>query len=304
MEEYKYFDIDLNEKYVETQYIKELTKRASTYVETGFPVHLRGAAGVGKTALAFHIAKKIGRPIVFMCGSEDFSNLDLIGGYFGARNSLIVDNYISSVYKRKEETRKVWTDGRLATACKNGYTVIYDEFTRAKPEVNNVLLSVLEEQIIDIPKYSSENTYLKINPNFRIIFTSNPEEYAGVHKSANALIDRMITIDINDMDINTERLVIAYKAGINDKEAKIITNITRYIRSSLKEKNWLSIRCSIMLAKVVKKLNIELDPNNKMFRNVCKDVYNSSSSMLGINPLEKERYYILIDKAISNAFNS
>lgn len=303
MEETKYFDINLNEKYVETQYIKELTNRASTYVETGFPVHLRGAAGVGKTALAFHIAQKIGRPIVFMCGSEEFSNLDLIGGYFGAKNSLIVDNYISSVYKRQEEIRKVWTDGRLAVACKNGYTVIYDEFTRAKPEVNNVLLSILEEQIIDIPKYSSENTYLKINPNFRMIFTSNPEEYAGVYKSANALIDRMITIDINYMDINTERLIIAHKSGINDKDAKIITNITRYIRSSLDEKNWLSIRSSIMLGKVIKKLNIKLDPNNKMFRTVCKDVYNSSSSMLGINPLEKERYYILIDKAISNAFN-
>eukprot|EP00831_Metopus_contortus_P007560 TRINITY_DN1288_c0_g2_i5.p3 TRINITY_DN1288_c0_g2~~TRINITY_DN1288_c0_g2_i5.p3 ORF type:complete len:267 (-),score=33.28 TRINITY_DN1288_c0_g2_i5:23-823(-) len=247
MEEPKYFDIDLNEKYVETQYIKDLTNRVSMYLETGFPVHLRGAAGVGKTSFAFHIAEKIGRPIVFMCGSEDFSNLDLIGGYFGTKKSLVVDNYISSVYKRKEEAKKVWTDGRLATACKNGYTVIYDEFTRAKPEVNNVLLSILEEQIIDIPKYSYENTYLKINPNFRIIFTSNPEEYAGVYKSANALIDRMITIDINDMDINTERLIIAYKSGIKSDDAKIITNITRYIRNSSKERNWFSIRCSICL---------------------------------------------------------
>jgi nitric oxide reductase NorQ protein len=303
MEEPKYLDIDLNENYVETQYIKELTDRVGNYLETGFPVHLRGAAGVGKTALAFHIAQKIGRPIVFMCGSEDFSNLDLIGGYFGTKRLLVVDNYISSVYKRKEEAKKVWTDGRLATACKDGYTVIYDEFTRAKPEVNNVLLSVLEEQMIDIPKYSSENTYLKINPNFRMIFTSNPEEYAGVYKSANALIDRMITIDINDMDINTERLIIAYKSGISDHNARIITNITRYIRNSFKERNWLSIRGSIMLAKIVKGMDLELNPNNEKFRKVCRDVYNSSSSMLGINTLEKEKYNLLIDKAINNAFN-
>jgi gas vesicle protein GvpN len=302
MEEPKYFDIDLNENYVETQYIKELTGRISMYLETGFPVHLRGAAGVGKTALAFHIAKKIGRPIVFMCGSKNFSDLDLIGGYFGTKKSLVVDNYISSVYKRKEEAKKVWTDGRLATACKNGYTVIYDEFTRARPEVNNALLSVLEEQIIDIPKYSDENTYLKINPNFRMIFTSNPEEYAGVYKSANALIDRMITIDINNMDINTERLIVAYKSGINEDDAKIITDITRYIRNSLKEKKLASIRCSIMLAKVIKKLNIKLDPNNKVLRIVCKDIYNSSIIMSGINTLEKEQYSILIDKAICNAF--
>lgn len=302
MNEVKYFDIDLNQKYVETEYIKELTNRAFAYAESGFPVHLRGASGVGKTALAFHIAKKIGRPIVFMCGSEEFSNADLIGGYFGTKKSLVVDNYISSVLKRKEEVKKMWTDGRLVTACKNGYTVIYDEFTRARPEINNVLLSVLEEQMIDIPNYSTENTYMKIHPDFRMIFTSNPEEYVGVYKSANALIDRMITMDINDMDLETEKLIIVSKSGVTDREAKIITNITRYIRNNSNEKTWLSIRCSIMLGKIIKKLDIKIDPYNQMFKKVCKDVYNSPSVVLGVNVLEKEKYYLLIDRAINSAF--
>lgn len=303
MAEGKYFDIDLNEKYVETKYIKELTNRAVTYLEAGFPAHLRGVSGVGKTAFAFHVAKEIGRPIVFMCGSEEFSSLDLIGGYFGVKKSLVVDNYISSVYKRKEEVGKMWTDGRLVTACKNGYTVIYDEFTRARPEVNNVLLSVLEEQMVNISNHASQNNYVKIHPDFRIIFTSNPEEYVGVYKSANALIDRMITIDIDDMDLETEKLIIMSKSGVNEKDAKIITKITRYIKTSSNEKIWLSIRCSIMLAKVVKKLSLKIEPSNEIFRKVCKDVYNSPSIIIGISSVEKEKYYKLIDAAIIHAFD-
>jgi len=303
MGEAKYFDINFNENYVETEYIKELTARALTYADIGFPVHLRGSSGVGKTALAFHIAKKIGRPIVFMCGSEEFSSFDLIGGYFGSKQSIVVDNYISSVYKREEKLKKMWTDGRLVTACKEGYTVIYDEFTRAKPEINNVLLSVLEEQMVDIPNYTSDNTYMKIHPDFKIIFTSNPEEYVGVYKSANALIDRMVTIDINDMDFETEKVIIISKSGINERDAQIITKMTRYMRSNTNNKMWLSIRCSVMLAKITKKLNLKITTSNEMFRKVCKDVYNSPSVALGMSNIEKEKYLELIDAAIYSAFS-
>lgn len=50
-----------------------------------------------------------------------------------------------------------------------------------RPEVNNVLLSVLEEKILVLPPESNRVEYLKVSPQFRAIFTSNPEEYCGVH---------------------------------------------------------------------------------------------------------------------------
>jgi len=298
MEDTKVFDIYSSNKYIETEYIKELIDRAFNYLEIGFPVHLRGAAGVGKTALAFHIAKKIGRPIIFMGGSEEFGSSELIGGYFGTKKTLVEDNFINSVYKRDEEFKKIWVDGRLTTACKNGYTVIYDEFTRARPEINNVLLSVLEEKVIAIPNYASENSYVKIHPNFRAIFTSNPEEYVGVYKSANAIIDRMVTLDINEMDFETEKSIIIGRSGISEQEASKITKITRYIRNSLNDKKWLSVRSSIVLAQVIKSINMKMDPSNERFRRVCKDVYNSPSIMSGANAKEKEEYNKLIDMAI------
>jgi gas vesicle protein GvpN len=144
-------DIASEENYVVTDYIKTITNRAMLYLNNGFPVHLRGPAGSGKTSLAFHIARSLGKPIMFMGGSEHINDDNLIGGYSGLKKYFIEDNFITSVYKREEFIRKDWRDGRLLTACREGNTVIYDEFTRTPPEINNVLLAILEEKIVDVP---------------------------------------------------------------------------------------------------------------------------------------------------------
>jgi MoxR-like ATPase len=49
------------------------------------------------------------------------------------------------------------------------------------------LLSVLEEKILYLPYVAKGNNEQEVHPDFRVIFTSNPEEYAGVHKSQDAL---------------------------------------------------------------------------------------------------------------------
>jgi gas vesicle protein GvpN len=294
----KTFDIDINSNYVATDYIKKTAEKALIYIKNGFPVHLRGAAGVGKTSLAFYIATLIGRPVLFLCGSEEVDTKSLIGGFYGVRSSFLEDNYISSVYKKEEEIKKTWTDGKLLTACKNGYTVIYDEFTRAKPEINNVLLSILEEKVIDVPNNSTTNPYLKINPDFSMIFTSNPEEYVGVYKSPNALLDRMITIDMDTMDIATEKSIVMAKSGIKENDADKIISLTRYVRSQITGNQNASLRMSIMLAKVVNDAKIKIDSSNEMFRQVCKDIFNSFNISLGLTAEKKRSLNAWIDRSI------
>jgi len=131
--------------FVETPYIKNLTNRALDYIRAGFPVNLSGPAGVGKTTLALHIADKIGRPAVIVCGDHEFGSSDLIGGLLGYHKKYLKDNYIRSVLKTDESMTSQWVDNRLTTACQHGLTLIYDEFTRSRPEANNVLLSILQK---------------------------------------------------------------------------------------------------------------------------------------------------------------
>ncbi len=219
--------------FVSTAYVEELTQRALTYLEVGYPLHFAGPAGTGKTTLAFHVAANLGRPVILMHGDDEFGSSDLIGRDIGYRKSKLIDNFIHSVLKSEENLSTVWMDNRLTTACRHGYTLIYDEFNRSRPEANNVLLSVLEERVLPVPGLSrAEGGYLEVHPNFRAIFTSNPEEYSGVHKTQDALMDRLITIALGHYDRDSEVRITATRSGIPTPDAETIVDIVREVRGS------------------------------------------------------------------------
>ena len=164
-----------------------------------------GSGRYGEDHLAFHVAAKLGRPVTLIHGDDEFGSSDLVGRDAGYRKSKLVDNFIHSVLKTEEEMKSFWVDNRLTTACQNGDTLIYDEFNRSRPEANNAFLSVLSERILNLPKLRrSGEGYLQVHPDFTAIFTSNPEEYAGVHKTQDALLDRLITINLEHYDRETE----------------------------------------------------------------------------------------------------
>jgi nitric oxide reductase NorQ protein len=219
--------------FVETKYIKDITNRTLSYIKAGFPVHFRGVSGTGKTTLAMHVANRIGRPVVMIHGDEEFTSSDLVGGEHGYRFRKVVDRFVSRVLKVEEDMVKRWVDNRLTVACKYGFTLIYDEFTRSRPEANNILLSILSEKVMDLPgRRGGEEPYLRVHPDFTPIFTSNPEEYAGVHRSQDALRDRMITMDLDHFDYDTEVYITRAKSKLAKKHSETIVNIVRGLRES------------------------------------------------------------------------
>ncbi len=268
--------------FVETPYIKEISDRALVYIKAGFPVHFRGSSGTGKTTLAMHIAGKIGRPLVMIRGDEEFTTSDLVGGEYGYKIRKVVDRFISRVLKTEEDMVKRWMDNRLTVACKYGFTLIYDEFTRSRPEANNVLLSILQEKMMDLPAgRGGDEPYLKVDPNFTAIFTSNPEEYAGVHRSQDALRDRMITMDLDHFNFETEVSITHAKSKMSLKHAEIIVNIVRGLRESGKCEFAPTIRGCIMIAKTLKIKNLTPCSANGVFAQICQDILASETSRIG-----------------------
>lgn len=270
------------QNFVETRQVKEVTDRALTYITAGFPIHFRGSTGTGKTTLAMHIASKIGRPVVMIHGDEEFSTSDLVGGEFGYSRRKIIDNFVHSVLKTEENMSKKWTDNRLTVACRYGFTLLYDEFTRSRPEANNVLLSVLQEKMMDLPssRGSGEN-YLKVHPDFVAIFTSNPEEYAGVYRSQDALRDRMVTIDLDFFDKETEVAITTAKSGISRVGAERVVDIVRELRENGKCEFAPTVRGCIMIAKSLKIRNIFPNAKDGLFTKICQDILASETSRVG-----------------------
>ena len=267
--------------FVETDYIRDITNRGLTYMKAGFPVHFRGPSGTGKTTVALHLASKIGRPVVIIHGDSEYKTSDLIGSEQGYKYRRLDDNFIHSVHKYEEDMTKQWVNNRLTIAIKKGFTLVYDEFTRSRPEANNILLPILQEKMLSTSSSNEEEYYMKVHPEFRAIFTSNPEEYAGVNRTQDALRDRMVTMDLDYFDYETELMITHSKSGMLLDDAEIIVKIVRGLRESGKTEFDPTIRGSIMIAKTLSVLDARPDKNNSMFKKVCQDILTSETSRVG-----------------------
>lgn len=274
-EELTVLTLEKKPNFVETPYIQGVTERALDYIRAGYPIHFSGPAGTGKTALAMHVANMLGRQVILIHGDDEFGSSDLIGGQTGYRSTKVVDNYIHSVLKQEESVSKQWGDNRLTTACKYGFTLIYDEFTRSRPEANNVLLSILEERLLELPDARSGDGYLQVHPNFSAIFTSNPEEYAGVHKTQDALLDRMITLKVGHHDYETEVAITQAKSGLPWRQSKAIVDIVREFRELGVNNARPTIRACIMLGRIMANRKGTVAAGDPTFRELCHDVLNA-----------------------------
>jgi gas vesicle protein GvpN len=267
-----------SEAFVSSPAVQELTERALTYLDAGYAVHFSGPAGTGKTTLAFHVAAQLGRPAILLHGDHEFGSSDLIGRESGYHKSRLVDNYISSVVKLEEEGRALWIDNRITTACRLGHSIIYDEFNRSKPEANNPFLSILSEGVLNVPGLHGRGEgYVNVHPQFRAIFTSNPTEYAGVYRTQDALLDRMITLPLSHYDRDTEIAITASKSGLDRNRAERVVDLVRLCRAEGHDPHYPTLRASIAIARVLAARGGEASRRNPIFQWACRDILSPAS---------------------------
>ncbi|MEK9179431.1 MAG: gas vesicle protein GvpN, partial [Patescibacteria group bacterium] len=263
--------------WVETEAVKGIKTRVKNWLSLKYPVHLIGPTGCGKTILALQVAKELGRPVVWINGDESITTTDLIGGYSQVSTSSIRDKYIHNVFKDKDILKAEWVDNPLTLACKYGYTLVYNEFSRSKAAANNVLLSIFSEGILELPTQFGEERYVKVHPEFRVIFTSNSLEYAGVHRAQDALLDRMAGIYMDYYDPETETKIISQQAKIEPKQAGVIANMLGTLRKRLPEGGSLGTRAGVMVAQALK-LNNRFDESS--IKQMLGDVLTSKTKNL------------------------
>jgi len=236
------------EYFVETEQVKKIKEKVKLWLNAGYPVHIIGPTGCGKTTLAMKVAEELGKPTVWLNGDETMTTADLVGGYSQVESESVRDRYIHTVIKAKNILKAGWVDNPLTIACKNGYIFVYNDFSRAKPEANNVLLSVFQEGVLELPTRFGEERYIKVSPNFRTIFTSNSVDYAGVHRPQDALLDRTVGIYMDFYNPDTEVEITMAHSGVSEAYAQRIVGIVRKIREKLPDAEKPGTRACIMVA--------------------------------------------------------
>jgi gas vesicle protein GvpN len=117
-----------------------------------------------------------------------------------------------------------------------------------------------------------------VHPNFRAIFTSNPEEYAGVHKTQDALMDRLITLNLGNFDRETEIQIGMAKSGLPRGDAEVIVDIVRELRGTGVNNHRPTIRATIVIARILAHRQARARLDDPVFQWVCHDVLTTETA--------------------------
>jgi gas vesicle protein GvpN len=119
---------------------------------------------------------------------------------------------------------------------------------------------------------------LRVHENFRAILTSNPEEYAGVHKTQDALMDRLITINLGHFDRETEIQITKARSGIARFDVERVVDIVRELRSVGVNNHRPTIRACIAIARILSYRHSQARIEDPVFGWACRDVLKTDTA--------------------------
>jgi len=269
-------------RFFQNDEVAALIQRGLFYARAGVPIHFQGTAGRGKTAIAMEIAHRLGRTVSVLTGNDWLGADQMIGKHVGQSTTSLVDKYIQRVRRSEATVRHDWENAILAEAMLHGHTLVYDEFTRSNAKANGILLSVLEEGVLISSDPVALTDHIEAHPDFRIILTSNPHDYAGVNASPDALLDRMITFQMARFSPKTEAGIVAARTGVSSKMSERIVTL---LRDLIKNEGTCSMRAAIMIGQIAAMRLRSSDLSDALLAQIAADVLQGRGVSLSTNQI-------------------
>jgi magnesium chelatase subunit D len=205
---------------------------------TGRHVVLEGPPGTGKSTLLRSVAQDTGQVVVFVEGNAELTPARLVGQFDPSQ-------VLNSGYRPEH-----WTDGPLLTAMREGGIFYLEELNRVPEETLNVLITVLTEGEIAVPRLGT----VAAGKDFRLIAAMNPFDAVGTARVSQAVADRMCRVVLGYQDEPGEQAIAGSVSGLDGPWVAFAVAITRATRSHRDVRMGSSVRGAIDLALVLTSL--------------------------------------------------
>ena len=230
-------------------------------LDAGRHVVLEGPPGTGKSTLLRHIARDLGTQVVFVEGNAELTPARLIGQYDPAQ--VLAEGYVAASF----------TDGPLLQAMRAGALLYLEEFNRVPEETLNVLITVLTEGEIAVPRLG----LVQADPGFRLIAAMNPFDAIGTARVSHAIADRICRVVLGYQDAAAERRITTTQTGREGEEVDFAVALTRSTREHRDVRMGSSVRGAIDLVLLLAGL-AKLRDEPGLVRETARDAVHAALS--------------------------
>jgi MoxR-like ATPase len=206
---------------------------------SGAHILLEGPPGTGKTTVLRQVAQARRTPFVLVEGNAELTPARLVGSFDPA---LVLEQGY-----RPEN----FTDGPLLAAMRDGGLLYVEELNRVPEETVNVLLTVMSEGEINVPRLGR----IAADERFRLVAAMNPYDSVGTSRLSMALYDRTCRISVGYQDAEDERRIVelAAEQAKPDLVAEAV-DLARATREHPELRSGASVRGAIDYARLVPEL--------------------------------------------------
>lgn len=213
-----------------------------------FGALLIGEPGTGKGHMTRYVCDEANLPFSRVNFGSRITKEKLVGGFVPRANGEGLKDQLSRAREMADENDELsvgealhtlnvrekfmWQDGMLTKAVRNGWVFLADELNAAPPETLMPLHGLLEDGGSRSLELTEKGEVIEPHDDFTFVGTMNPPHHEGTKELNDALMGRMIPIEIPYLPADAEVGLLHSQTSLAKADCRELVDLAGDLRSS------------------------------------------------------------------------